>query len=62
MKPQPLVEWLEPSPEVIEAITRQAKIDRSRAVWRMLQGLFTSHAADEGQSMPAGAAPHGKSS
>ncbi|MGE5513034.1 MAG: hypothetical protein ACM31O_17515 [Bacteroidota bacterium] len=37
----------EPTPELIAEITRRARIERSRALWQLLQGMFGSHAADD---------------
>lgn len=37
----------EATPELIAEITRRAHLERSQAVWRMLQSVFGSHRDEE---------------
>lgn len=45
MKPSP--QSLDITPERIAEITRRAHRERSQAMWRLLQGIFRSRAADD---------------
>jgi hypothetical protein len=44
------------TPERIAEVTRRARIERSQALWRILDGIFKSRASQE-PLKPFGAAP-----
>jgi hypothetical protein len=46
MKTSPRFYDDEITPERIAEVTRRARIERSQAVWRLLEGIFKSRASD----------------
>lgn len=56
MKNQPSRRRMEIAPLTVGEISRRARRERSEAVWRLLQNIFGSRAADKGPMLCGDAA------